>query len=399
MNGNSNKGYVASASRGESRTGDRRSHAAIVGYDVLTPYGSGVAALWNGLLSGKSAIRKCQEFRAPTFRSGKAALVALPDCHGNRSRTMRLLAELFESTTIRIPAEAGLLVATTTGEIDLLENTVLQGTDGNRGKLPDMLPETAALAHVSGPAAVVSAACASSTAALAQAMIMIRSGVADTVLVVAVDSLSEFLFSGFSALMALDEDVARPFDRDRAGLSLGEATACLLLMSEERAACTGYNVLGRLTGAAMTNDANHMTGPSRDGAQLSRAIRRALRDASKEPENITVIAAHGTGTRYNDAMEMKALAAVFDTPRPTFSVKGGTGHTMGSAGLVQAVTALEAMRHGLAPPTIGMQNVDDAARGWVASEAQTVGGGAALVVNAGFGGINAAVVLEGGRCK
>ncbi len=399
MNGNSDKGYLASSSRGGHRDKDRRHCAAIVGYDVLTPYGRGVAALWDGLLSAKSAIRECRQFRAPTFRSGKAALVALPDAHSNRSRTMRLLAELFAAPTMRSPSEAELLVATTTGEIDLLENTVLQGTDGNRGKLPDMLPATAALAHVSGPAAVVSAACASSTVALAQAMIMIRCGVADTVLVVAVDSLSEFLFSGFSALMALDEDVARPFDRDRAGLSLGEAAASLLLMSETRAVRDGYRVLGRLTGAAMTNDANHMTGPSRDGAQLTRAICRALQDASTAPEHIAVIAAHGTGTRYNDAMEMKALTAVFDSPRPTFSVKGGTGHTMGSAGLVQAVAALEAIRHGLAPPTIGMRNVDDAARGWVASEAQTVGGGAALVVNAGFGGINAAVILEGEHGK
>ncbi len=380
---------------GHEGSGADRSRVAIVGYDAVTPYGRGVAALWNGLWSGESAIRKCRPFRAATFRGGNAALVALPECHDDRSRTMRLLMELLPPPAFRIPAAAELLLATTTGEMDLLEKNVLQGSGRKEGKLPDMLSATAALAGTSGPASVVSAACASSTTALAQALFMIRGGDAGSVLVIAVDSVSEFLFSGFSSLMALDEDVARPFDRDRAGLSLGEAAVWFLLMNEAHAVRDGYPILGRLSGAAMTSDANHMTGPSRDGAQLARAIRRALQDGSTAPEEIAVIAAHGTGTRYNDAMEMKALAAVFAEPRPVFSVKGATGHTMGSAGLVQAVAALEAIRHGVAPSTIGMQNVDDEARGWVSSGSQHLAGTMALAVNAGFGGINAAVVLEG----
>ncbi len=380
---------------GFAGSGTDHSRVAIVGYDTVTPYGRGVDALWNGLLSRESAIRTCRQFQAPAFRGGKAALVSLPECARDRSRTMRLLMELLPAHNPRIPATATLLVATTTGEIDLLETHVLQGTGRNQGKLPDMLPAAAALAGVSGPASVISAACASSTAALAQALFMIRSGETDSVLVIAVDSVSEFLFSGFSALMALDEDVARPFDRERAGLSLGEAAAWFLLMNETQAVRDGYRILGRLSGAAMSSDANHMTGPSRDGAQLARAIRRAMQDGFTAPEDIAAIAAHGTGTRYNDAMEMKALTAVFDRPRPVFSVKGGTGHTMGSAGLVQAVAALETIRHGVAPPTIGLQHADDEAGGWVSSEPQQIDGTAALVVNAGFGGINAAVVLEG----
>jgi len=144
----------------------------------------------------------------------------------------------------------------------------------------------------------------------------------------------------------------------------------------------------------MTNDANHMTGPSRDGGGLARAIKKALTVSDCEPERVAFVAAHGTGTVYNDAMEMKALRAVFSECVPTFSIKGGIGHTMGNAGLAQAIVAIECLRSGVIPPTVGLSHPDDDAKGWASQYSQKVDGNVAVVANAGFGGVNAAVVLQ-----
>jgi 3-oxoacyl-[acyl-carrier-protein] synthase II len=129
---------------------------------------------------------------------------------------------------------------------------------------------------------------------------------------------------------------------------------------------------------------------------LAAAIRRALGRAFVSPAEIGAMSAHGTGTVYNDSMEMKGFRSVFgDGPRPVYSVKGGIGHTMGAAGLVEALIAIKAMREGVVPPTVGMELVDPEAAGWVQREARTIGKGKiVLSTNSGFGGVNAALVMR-----
>lgn len=366
----------------------------LVGCDLLSAYGPGRERFLAGLYAGQVAVRASRRFRIPGGRPARVGAAPLPRHRGGMPRILRLAAALFEGRPPPAPPDAALLLATTTGAIECTERLALTGQGHpEEARLPELLPAIQALAGLRGPAAVVSAACASSTAALWHAGRMLRCGEADAVLVVGADALSEFLVSGFSSLMALDEKAARPFDRDRAGLNPGEAAGYLLLMSAARAAREHRPVLAGLAGAAMTCDANHMTGPSRDGAGLARAAAAALAQAGLDPGAVALVAAHGTGTRYNDAMEMKALSSLFTAPRPTFSVKGGIGHTMGSAGLAQVLAAVEALRRGEVPPTPGVRNVDDDALGWVSSAVRPCVGNAALVLNAGFGGINAAAVL------
>ncbi len=224
---------------------------------------------------------------------------------------------------------------------------------------------------------------------------MIRNNHADCVLVVACDSITEFIFSGFSSLMALDREPARPFDKHRAGLNVGEAAAYALLMSEERAARENRPVLGTLAGWGLSDDANHMTGPSRESEGLILAISKALASAGAGPGDVGFISAHGTGTVYNDQMEMRAFRSVFkDAKRPVYSIKGGIGHTMGAAGLVEMIIALRALKERIVPPTVNLTEPDDDARGWVSGGQQAFRAGAfALVTNAGFSGVNTALVL------
>jgi 3-oxoacyl-(acyl-carrier-protein) synthase len=152
-------------------------------------------------------------------------------------------------------------------------------------------------------------------------------------------------------------------------------------------------VLGSIAGWAASNDASHITRPDTTGGQLARAIRQAMERAGVAPGQVDFISAHGTGTRYNDAMEMAAFQSLFSA-RPVFSVKGALGHTLGAAGLVEILISFRALSEHLVPPTIGLRQPEDCASGWATEcpiplDQSRV----ALTTNSGFGGINAALVL------
>ena len=147
----------------------------------------------------------------------------------------------------------------------------------------------------------------------------------------------------------------------------------------------------------MTNDANHITGPSRDGNGLARSIKKTLTAANLTSADIGVISAHGTGTAYNDSMEMKAFKSVFKTPVPIYSIKGGIGHTMGAAGIIEIIIAAKAIEEKLIPPTIGLIQPDEESKGWVNKNPKSNKAKYALSVNAGFGGINTAIIVESSK--
>jgi 3-oxoacyl-[acyl-carrier-protein] synthase II len=186
-------------------------------------------------------------------------------------------------------------------------------------------------------------------------------------------------------LSSLCAGPARPFDRGRTGLTLGEAFGWALVTSGG----DGLSILGW----GNTTDAVHMTAPDRNAGGLLRAVGKALAMAGKSADDVAVIAAHGTATSYSDAMEMVAFRAAIGRPRPVFSVKGGVGHTLAPAGLVQILVAGRALSLGLAPPTVGLTSPDDDAAGWVRAEAAPVVGRLALSTNSGFGGVNTAILL------
>lgn len=373
--------------------------AVVVACDLITPYGLGIDACWNGLLSGKTAINPLDRFDTDVFQTKKAATIAELKTGQSDSLVMQMLKPLLEKASAIIPKDALLILATTTGEIDILEKQVLNAKDNADESAPGyLLEKVQCLSGIKAPGIIVSAACTSSSSAIAQAGAMIRSKEHDCVLIVACDIVSEFVFAGFSSLMALDKDTARPFDKNRSGLSLGEAAGFVLVMSKERAIQEERSIIGEIAGWGLTNDANHMTGPSRDGSGLALAMRKAMRSADISEDAVGCIAAHGTGTMYNDAMEMKAFKSVFASGAlPTYSIKGGIGHTMGAAGLVETIVALRSLREKLVPPTVNLLVADDEAEGWVSTEPDSFDNPVTISINAGFGGVNSALVLKKGN--
>ncbi|OGD12015.1 MAG: hypothetical protein A2Y86_01945 [Candidatus Aminicenantes bacterium RBG_13_62_12] len=247
----------------------------------------------------------------------------------------------------------------------------------------------------------VGAACASSAIGLALGADLISSGLSRAVLVAAADIVSRFSFIGFGALNALSRSLCRPFDIRRDGLILGDGAVMALLAGREYVGEAGRPPLARLSGWGVTNDAFHITAPSPRGEGLISAATLALNRAGASPGDIGAMCAHGTGTVYNDAMELRAIDAVFgDRLFPVFSIKGCVGHTFGAAGGIEALLCAQALCRGAVPPTHFFEQPDKGAAGRVSSEAQDFSNGRILTTNSGFGGINVALVLENiGRAR
>jgi len=368
----------------------------VVEHDLVTAYGAGLDRCWQGLLSGKPATSHVKRFNTDSFQCHIAAMVPSLDTAASSSLVMQMLQPLLKRLEGRLPAGTEVILASTTGEIDLLQRELLGGTQAHDSRLYHLLEKTRELLKVSGKGLVVSAACASASAAVAHAGMLIESGNRNSVLVVACDAVSEFVYSGFSSLMALDPEGARPFDRSRKGLTIGEAAGYALLMGSEAARREKRPAICEVAGWGLSCDANHMTGSSRDGVPLSMAIQKALLKSGLAATSIGSISAHGTGTPYNDSMEMKAFKLVFgNEPVPTYSVKGAVGHTMGAAALVDMLVAVKSLNEKVVPPSVNARDIDPEAAGWVSPSAlpaprmDTV-----LSTNSGFGGINTALVMR-----
>ena len=361
--------------------------ASIVYEDVITALGPGADRLWQGVLSNQTAIRPFNRFATANFQTHNAAFIGHLDSAKNDSLAWQMLWPILLPVKSMVKKDTILFLATTTGEIDFLERAV-KGRGNYKTSSPLVLLERVKKLLKIKEGRLISAACASSSSALAQAAAAIESKGTTSAIVVAVDSISQFVFSGFSSLFALDPEKAKPFDQNRKGLSVGEAAGVMVLSANPQQG------LYQIKGWGLSCDANHITGPSRDGAGLSLAIARALNMAKIKPGQIVSVCAHGTGTVYNDAMEMKAFKKVFLKPLPVYSIKGAIGHTMAAAGLTQAIVMGKSLQAQIVPPSSNLQTVDPEALGWVQNKSVNKKGNFGLVVNSGFGGINCALVLN-----
>jgi 3-oxoacyl-[acyl-carrier-protein] synthase II len=369
---------------------------------AVTALATNPEALWQGLLAGQTAIRPITRFPVDQDHYKAKIAAQIDDLRATEGRSMledllnRLLREMGP-----VPPDATLITATIKSGIDNLE-TFCRGEPIN---FKDVL--LSALAEHIGPklglssnSICVSASCASSTVAVAHATALIESGRAEAVLVCCGDLITEYVFSGFSALKALSPVACRPFDRDRQGLSLGDGAAALLLMNAARAGRENRDRLGTVMGCGITNDATHITAPAKSGRGLAQAVKQALRSAKIKPEQITAISAHGTGTVYNDLMELNAFRQVFgDRKVPMYSIKGAIGHTLGAAGGLEIILGLKALSARMIPPTVGFSKPEKGAEGQVSPGPQPVSGNYLLTTNSGFGGVNAALVLGRSDCN
>jgi 3-oxoacyl-[acyl-carrier-protein] synthase I len=200
--------------------------------------------------------------------------------------------------------------------------------------------------------------------------------------------ITKFILSGFSSFQALSPGYCRPFDRDRDGINLGEGAATVVLSSRPE-----YRQGAGIKGGAVSNDANHISGPSRTGKELSEAIGSALRDAGSSATGIGFISAHGTATPYNDEMEAKAITLAGLQHVPVNSLKGYYGHTLGAAGLIETIITLQSMREGVVIPSRGFENNGVTTPLNVCSSLLYTPLNTCLKTASGFGGCNAAIVL------
>jgi 3-oxoacyl-(acyl-carrier-protein) synthase len=362
----------------------------IAGRGVYSPLGADRPAFLEAIFAGRSALRPLERLAGTECLTSVAAeahgdVLAAAGRESNLPLHLGALAAREALVEAGEPerAELGLVLATTKGDLSGVWGAG-RGL-GNPGFLCDRL---AAQLELSGPRVAVSCACASGLSAIALAARWIEAGELDAVLVVGTDSLSPFVLRGFSSLLALDSGPCRPFDAARKGLSLGEAAGALVFSADPRAS------LGlRVAGWGESNDANHITGPSRDGDGLCLAARRALERAGIQPCELAYAHLHGTGTVYNDEMEAKALVRLFGGPTaPASGTKRQTGHTLGAAGLIESLVCLEALERGLAPGNAGLEEVGVHSELDLVRAPRELGEARfALKLAAGFGGTNAAL--------
>ncbi|MDR2695352.1 MAG: beta-ketoacyl-[acyl-carrier-protein] synthase family protein [Deltaproteobacteria bacterium] len=246
-----------------------------------------------------------------------------------------------------------------------------------------------------GPRVTLANACTSGADAIGLALDMIQSGQCECVVCGGADALSLVPHTGFARLMIYDSDPCRPFDRVRKGLNLGEGAAALVLESVEHARRRDAAVLGHILGYGSAADAYHFTAPHPEGRGLAAAIRVALERAGLDAADLAFINAHGTATPENDKVEGRLLARLLPAT-PVWASKGGTGHTLGAAGALEAVLGIQALNRGRVPASLGFQTPDPEIGIVPTQESLVLDSPCALSTSLGFGGGNAALVLGRG---
>lgn len=390
---------------------------AISAATAVSALGRGQAAMLDGLRGRRTGLRPCdfadvpggghigridglEEHRVPS------ALAAF-DCRNNRLADLALRGDGFADAVAAAadfygPERIAVILGTSTSGI-------LEAEEAYRRRCPESGALPGAFDYegsqdlfslgrfvrgalgLRGPAFVVSTACASSARCFMDAQHLIESGVCDAAVVGGADSLCRMTLHGFAALELISDVPCRPCDAERRGISIGEAAGFALL--ERPGARGGADEGLLLLGCGATSDGYHMSSPHPRGAGAIGAMQEALRSAGLAPSDIGYVNLHGTGTRANDAMEDVAVAEVFGPATPCSSTKGWTGHTLGAAGVLEAIVAGLGIRHGFMPGCLAVERVDPEFRAQVLVDNQAGPVRRAMSNSFGFGGINCSLVL------
>lgn len=234
---------------------------------------------------------------------------------------------------------------------------------------------------------VISHACVSGVLALVYAMRRLQQGAYKHAIVIGCDRFTKFVLNGFQSFQAIADEPCRPFDAERKGINLGECGATIILTTQPEDIA-----LAKLCAGASSNDANHISGPSRTGEELSLAINTALQQAGIDATDIDMVSAHGTATLYNDEMEAKAFNLSGLSDVPVHSFKGYTGHTLGAAGVLESAMIIESLQKQQLIPSFGFKELGVPIALNITHEAQATDIQYVLKTASGFGGCNATAV-------
>lgn len=283
-----------------------------------------------------------------------------------------------------------LILSTTKGNIDLLEGPNNNLFNHKRLYLWEMAEVIKQTYGFFNPPLIVSNACVSGVLGIGIGYRYIHSGMFDYAVVCGGDILSQFVISGFQSFQSLSPEPCKPYDIARNGLSLGEACGTIVLTSDS-SVVEGQKVI--VEGTSTSNDANHISGPSRTGEELALAVSKSLKEAHLEPSDIGYISAHGTATPFNDEMEAKAFSIAGLKHVPLNSFKGYWGHTLGAAGVIESIAAIQSMKNGILFKSAGFKESGVLEDIHVIAENTEKTFDHLVKTASGFGGCNAAIIF------
>ena len=403
----------------------------ITGIGLVTPLGIGVDETWSGLCEGRSGIGEITRFDTTEFTTKIAGQVDgfkaedfLPKKDAKRTETFIAYAVAgarmaLENARLTIDEKNGPRVGVITGcglgGLQMLETTA--HTVQNKGPkrcspffiprlIGNMAPGMISI-HLGakGPNISVATACAAGAHAVGDACNTIKRGQADAMITGGVESvITPTCVAGFNAMKALStrnddpQKASRPFDRDRDGFVVGEGAGILILEELNHALERGAPILAEMVGYGQSGDGYHMTSPSPDGDGMIRCMQAALDDAGITSDAIDYINAHGTSTPLNDLYETRAIKKVMGAAAGNVAVsstKSMTGHLLGGAGGIESVFTVLALKNGIIPPTINLENPDDECDlDYVPNKARKADITYAMSNSFGFGGTNASLVVK-----
>jgi 3-oxoacyl-[acyl-carrier-protein] synthase II len=403
----------------------------VTGLGAVTPLGLDVATSWQGICAGASGAANIDQFDASAFTTRFSASVKSFSVEGYlESRDARRMDPFIQygmvagiqafrdsgfEVTDKNAHRVGCAIGSGIGGIGSIEDTaMLVEQKGPKRISPFFVPgaiinmiagNLSILYNLQGPNLAVVTACTTGTHNIGLGARLIAAGDVDAMLVGGAEMATTPVgIGGFAAARALStrnddpERASRPWDADRDGFVLGDGAGILMLESYDSAKARGAHIYCELTGFGMSGDAYHMTSPPEDGRGAAAAMQQALNDAELAPADIDYVNAHGTSTAAGDLAETLAIKAVFGDHAPELAVsstKSMIGHLLGAAGSVEAILTILALRDGVAPPTI---NLDDPSPGcdlnYVPHHAQERIMRHALSNSFGFGGTNGSLIFS-----
>lgn len=360
--------------------------------NIISPLGKTTEANITAISNGKSGISKINDAEIAT-KSFYGAKITY-DIPLNERYTflenlfIHSIEQVLSSVTIDLNRTV-LVLSSTKGNIDRL---IEQG-NGFRVKLTEMAEALNGYFKFEYSPILVSNACISGVSAMLTARNLIEMGDYDHAIVSGGDLLSKFILSGFNSLNAVSDSPCKPYDTNRDGISLGEGVGTVLISNNEDLG-SNKTSLSEIIGGGQSNDANHISGPSRTGAGLNLAVTKALNEADLKADKIDFINAHGTATLFNDEMESIAFDDLGLGKVSMNSLKGYFGHTLGAAGLIESILTIRQMNSGQLMKSEGFEQLGVSRSINVLSESKKKNINYALKTVSGFGGCNAAIVYK-----
>ncbi len=406
----------------------------VTGIGAITPIGNTLDAYWDSLINGVSGADMITQFDATKFKTRFACEIkgfdATEFMDRKEARKLDRFAQIALVASDQAVADAGItgdnvdhdrvgvIFASGIGGLNTFSEEITNFVQGdgtprfNPFFIPKMILDIAAgqisMKHgFRGPNFAVVSACASSTNAMVTAMDTLKLGKADIIITGGAESvIGAAGIGGFNAMRAMSErnddptTASRPYDKDRDGFIMGEASGVLVLEELEHAKKRGAKIYCEVVGGGATADAYHLTAPHPDGLGAKNVMIAALRDANMQPTDIDYINTHGTSTPLGDIAETKAITAVFGEHAYALNIsstKSMTGHCLGAAGVIEAIACIQSVIHDIVPPTINHFTDDpelDNRLNFTFNKAQKRTVNAALSNTFGFGGHNACVIVK-----